>query len=197
MALQVAPPETWHMNLVTRVAALAAPLLLLGYGVFRYVDGRDGHHGPGAAWDVGHAMFLAAFVCFGAVILGMHQAVRAPSVRRASATTTMVVLGLVGVAAFIRVILGDLFPGADDVLPLPEVLHDTGPLLFLVGLVGLMIDVAIHEPHRMPVWAPVAVVGGFAAIGVNLDLLPLAAGLFLLGLLPLIRTPSLDRLLDG
>ena len=181
------------MHLTTRLAALAAPLFLLAYGVFRYVDGRDGEHGPGVAWNIGHASFLAAFLCFAVVIVGMRRAVRSPSIRRATATTTVTVLGLVGVAAFIRVILGDLFPDADDVLPLPGLLHDVGPLLFLMGLIGLMIDVAIHEPHRIPVWAPLAVVGGFVAIAANLDLLPVAAGLFLVGFLPLVRASSLER----
>ena len=181
------------MSFPARFAALIAPLFLLTYGIFRYVDGRDGEHGPGVAWNVGHTFMLAAFVCFGAVLIGMRRAVRSPSVRRASATTTMTVLGLVGVTAFVRVTLDDLFPAAGGFLPLPGPLHDVGPLLFLTGLVGLMIDVAIHEPHRMPVWAPIAVTGGFVAIAANLDLLPLAAGLFLTGLLPLVRASGLER----
>jgi hypothetical protein len=181
------------MKLAPRLAALTAPLLLLGYGIFRYIDGRDGDRGPGVAWNIGHTLFLAAFVCFAVVLIGMRRAVRSSSVRRATATTTMTVLGLVGVLAFVRVILDDLFPDTGDVLPLPGPLHDAGPLLFLMGMVGLMIDVAIHEPHRMPAWAPFAVVGGFVAIGANLDLLPVAAGLFLVGLLPLVRASSLDR----
>lgn len=181
------------MSFPARFAALMAPLFLLTYGVFRYVDGRDGEHGPGVAWNIGHPFMLAAFVCFAAVLIGMRRSVRSPSVRRATATTTMTVLGVVGVAAFIRVILDDVFPDADGVLPLPSPLHEVGPLLFLMGLMGLMIDVALHEPHRMPVWAPVAVLGGFVAITANLDLLPLAAGLFLAGLLPLVRASSLER----
>lgn len=58
------PHEAGSMHLTTRLAALAAPLFLLAYGVFRYVDGRDGEHGPGVAWNIGHASSLAAFVCF-------------------------------------------------------------------------------------------------------------------------------------
>jgi len=180
------------MSSPSRFAALAAPLFLLTYGIFRYVDGRDGEHGPGVAWSVGHTFMLAAFLCFAAVVVGLRRAVREPSVRRASATTTMTVLGLVGAAAGVRVTLGDLFPDADG-FPLPGPLHDTGPLLLLLGLVGLMIDMAIHEPHRLPTRSPVAVVAGFAAIGANLDLLPLAAGLLLAGLMPLARAPSLER----
>ncbi|WP_200954947.1 hypothetical protein [Aeromicrobium sp. Root236] len=181
------------MSSPSRFAALAAPLFLLTYGIFRYVDGRDGEHGPGVAWNVGHTFMLAALLCFAAVIVGLRRAVREPSVRRASATTTMTVLGLVGAAAFVRVALGDLFPGADGFLPLPGPLHDAGPLLLLLGLVGLMIDVAIHEPHRLPAWSPMAVVAGFAAVGANLDLLPLAAGLLLAGLMPLAGAPRLER----
>lgn len=181
------------MNHPTRLAALVAPLFLLTYGLLRYVDGRDGDHGPGVAWNVGHTFMLAAFLCFGVVIIGLRRAVGSASTIRTTITTGLTVLGLVGVTAFVRVILGDLFPGADDVLPLPGMLQDVGPLVFLVGLVGLMIDVAVHEPHRMPLLAPIAVVGGFVAIAADLDLLPLAAGLFLVGLLPLGRASSLER----
>lgn len=40
-----------------RTAATASPLLLLVYGVSRFVDGRDGSHGPGLAWNLGHVAF--------------------------------------------------------------------------------------------------------------------------------------------
>ena len=175
------------MSFPSRFAALAAPLCLLTYGLIRYVDGRDGERGPGAAWNIGHTFMLAALLCFAAVV-----ADRDASVRRSSATTTMAVLGVVGAVAYVRVTLDDLVPHADGFLPLPGALQDTGPLLLMLGLVGLMIDVAIHEPHRLTAWAPVAVVTGFAAIGVNLDLLPLAAGLLLAGLVPLVRASSPD-----
>jgi len=180
------------MSFPSRFAALAAPLCLLTYGLIRYVDGRDGERGPGAAWNIGHTFMLAALLCFAAVVVGLRRAVRDASVRRSSATTTMAVLGVVGAVAYVRVTLDDLFPHADGFLPLPGALQDTGPLLLMLGLVGLMIDVAIHEPHRLTAWAPVAVVTGFAAIGANLDLLPLAAGLLLAGLVPLVRASSPD-----
>jgi hypothetical protein len=32
---------------MTRLSAIAGPLLLLAYGVLRLIDGRDGDHGPG------------------------------------------------------------------------------------------------------------------------------------------------------
>src|SRR5688572_28100479 len=43
---------------------IAAPLLVLTYGVLRIVDGLDGERGPGPAWTVGHLAFLAALGFF-------------------------------------------------------------------------------------------------------------------------------------
>lgn len=172
---------------LTRNLALTGPLCLLAYGLLRLVDGLDGSHGPGVAWDVGHAFFLAAFLTFGVLLVALRDLVpvRTPA-HRATAVAAMLA-GLVGVAAFLRVILGDLFPRLDGVAELPAVLEVAGPLLFQVGTVGLLAMLATLQPRRVPWWSPVLVFAGFLPIAVNLDLLPVAALMFLVGLSPLHR----------
>ena len=51
-----------------KLLAIGGPLFLLAYGLLRLVDGLDGSHGPGWAWNVGHAFFLVAFLMFGALV---------------------------------------------------------------------------------------------------------------------------------
>ena len=46
-----------------RIAFIAAPLLVLAYGVIRILDGLDGSRGPGLAWTSGHIAFMAARSC--------------------------------------------------------------------------------------------------------------------------------------
>jgi hypothetical protein len=59
-----------------------------------------------------------------------------------------------------------------------------GPLLFEVGLLALLVQLAVLRPRRLPVSSPVLFVGGVVLIGINLDLLPLGAALFWLALAP-------------
>lgn len=146
--------------------AIGGPLFLLIYGLLRLIDGLDGSHGPGWAWNVGHAFFLVAFVMFGALVWRL----RAVSLVAATAA-------LVGSAAFVWVILGDLF---GDLPGLPDPLMIAGPLLFQLGVLALLTILAVRR--RVPVWSPVLVLVGFALFMVNLDLLPLGALLLLAGL---------------
>ncbi|HEU4948236.1 MAG TPA: hypothetical protein VFT31_13885 [Kribbella sp.] len=178
---------------------VAAPLLLLAYGIVRLIDGADGHHGPGAAWTVGHILLLAGFLLYGAVLLGLRRLV----VRARGLATAAVVAGLVGVLAFVRVIVVDLIVGvrADDPagmdrigdeydrwpgnLGIYDTLYEIGPLLFLAGLLTLAI--LLTRARELPVWSPVLLVLGFVVITVNLDLMPLGGALLLAALLPLQR----------
>jgi hypothetical protein len=52
-----------------------------------------------------------------------------------------------------------------------------------VGLLILLVRLVLAR--RLPAWSPVAVLVGFAAIGIKLDLLPLGAALVLAALVPL------------
>ena len=62
-------------NVTVRRSALAAPVLLLAYGLLRLIDGLDGIHGPGLAWTLGHLAFAAAMVLFGVLAPGSFAAV--------------------------------------------------------------------------------------------------------------------------
>ncbi|MGO4430608.1 hypothetical protein AB4Z54_70545, partial [Streptomyces sp. MCAF7] len=51
------------------LAFIAAPLLVIVYGLIRILDGLDGERGPGPAWMTGHLAFLAALLLFVPVFL--------------------------------------------------------------------------------------------------------------------------------
>jgi hypothetical protein len=181
------------MPLRVRIAAVAAPILLLLYGVLRLIDGLDGDHGPGLAWNLGHAFFFAAFVFLGLLLLGLREVTSVATARARLLTNLVVVAGLFGVGCFLWVILGDLFGDFRDAVPLPEPLEMIGPILFQLGVLTLLIMLVTARPRRLPAWSPLLVFAGFLLIGVNLDLLPISALLILAGLAPLagIRRPAL------
>jgi hypothetical protein len=175
-----------------RFSAVAAPVLLFMYGVLRLIDGMDGRHGPGLAWNVGHTLFFVAMVLFGFLILGMRQLVAAGRARRPADAAT--VAGLAGVACFLWVILGDLLPDFGDAVAVPDPVRLAGPLLFQLGLLVLLVVLAAGHPRRVPVWSPLLVFAGFASFAVDLDLIPVGAALVLAGLVPLARTGAAPRL---
>ncbi|UYM05385.1 hypothetical protein [Solicola gregarius] len=171
-----------------KFSALGAPLLLFCYGVLRLVDGLDGDHGPGVAWNVGHAMFLLAVMLFSVLIVGLHRRVRTPG--RGLLADAFMVLGLLGAACFILVIAGDLSQSIDDAVELPDAVMLLGPLAFQIGLLAPLVWLA--ATHRMPLWSPPLVFLGFVVFAANLDLLALGAGVVLVGLAPLVRPGSAD-----
>ncbi|MFF5227456.1 hypothetical protein [Dactylosporangium sp. NPDC000521] len=154
-----------------------APLLLFVYGTLRLVDGRDGHHDKdGALWNVGHACFFIAFVLLAALTVhayrALHRVVALPAV----------VAALFGAGCFLWVIAGDIFPSFPE---LPGALQVIGPALFQLGMLTLLVLLTLAR--HVPWWSPAVVVAAFAAIGASLDLIPLAAVLLFVGLLPLGR----------
>jgi hypothetical protein len=185
---------------VPRFPYLAAPALLVAYGVARQIDGLDGSYGPGPTWTIGHVFFGVGLTMFGVVLIGLRQEVT----RHRAIATTAVAAGLAGLLVFIRSVVVDLivgFQGADradmdriyprlngfpGVLPASfyRVLDNVGPALFIAGLLALLIQLAALRPRRLPWWSPVLVAIGFACITVNLELLPTAGAVMLLGLLP-------------
>ncbi|MEV4200283.1 hypothetical protein [Micromonospora globbae] len=168
-----------------RMVTLTAPLLLLLYGVARLIDGLDGDHGPGWAWNIGHSLFFASIALFGVLAVHLRRMLLGAAPRLRALTDTATVAALAGAASFLWVILGDLFPGLADAAPLPDPLFLLGPLLFQLGLLTLLVQAATLRPRRLPLWAPPLVLVGFAAIAVNLDLLPVAGALIFAGLRPL------------
>jgi hypothetical protein len=186
---------------MTRLSYIAAPALLIAYGVARLIDGLDGSYGPGSAWTIGHVFFGISLTLFGVVLFGLRR--EAPSYR--AIATTAVAAALVGLLVFIRSVVVDLvvgFQGIDradmdriypryDGFPvgLPaaftRVLDNVGPALFIVGLLTLVIQLAAISPRRLPWRSPVLIAIGFACITANLDLLPVAGAGMALGLLPM------------
>ncbi|MFZ3598677.1 hypothetical protein [Streptomyces sp. BH104] len=169
----------------TRVKSVVIPLLLFCYGGLRLIDGLDGDHGPGLAWNLGHTCFLAAFLLLGTFVVDLRRLVPATTARTRTVATAATVAGVFGAACFVWVILGDLFSGLPDSAPLPEALQFAGPLAFQLGLLTLLIMLASARPRRLPAWSPAMVFVAFALIAVDLDLIPLAAIGLMAGLAPL------------
>ncbi|WP_327088908.1 hypothetical protein OIE66_42510 [Nonomuraea sp. NBC_01738] len=172
---------------IPRVLSILIPSLLLCYGVLRLIDGLDGDHGPGLAWNLGHTFFLAAFLLLGVFLVELRRLVPPATAPMRVAAGTATIAGVFGAACFVWVILGDLFPGLAESAPLPEPLKLASPLVFQLGLLTLVTMLAAARPRRLPVWSPPLVFLTFGLIMVNLDLLPLAAICLLAGLAPLAR----------
>jgi hypothetical protein len=186
---------------VVRVGAFGAPVLLFLYGLLRQIDGLDGDHGPGLAWDVGHTLFLVGFVLFGVLIVGLRRLVDAKTQRTRIVADAATVSGLIGVGCFLWVILGDVFPDLDEAAPLPEPLELVGPLAFQLGLLGSLILLVVRAPRRLRWWSPVLVLAGFVMFAADLDLLSFGALLLLGGLaplaLPVVRSDTRERVSAG
>ncbi|SNY41386.1 hypothetical protein [Paractinoplanes atraurantiacus] len=183
-----------------RLMAVVAPLLMLCYGLLRWVDGWDGDRGNGPAWDVGHVAFFAAMVLFAVLAVQMRGLVvaRRPAPGRAVSTVASTAAGaaVFGVGCFLWVIIGDLFDSFRESVPLPDALETTGPALFGLGVVVLMGLLA--GARRLPWWSPALFLAGFLAIPVDLDLLPFAAATILIAFLPLARpAPSTQTTTAG
>jgi hypothetical protein len=197
---------------VTRFSYLAAPALLLGYGVARLIDGLDGHYGPGWAWTIGHVFFGISLTLFGVVLAGLRREVP----RYRVIATAALAAGVVGLLVFIRSVIVDLIVGFQGVsradmdriyprydgfpggLPtaLTRVLDNLGPALFIAGFLMLVIQLAVVRPRRLSWRSPMLIAIGFACITVNLELLPVAGAVMLTGLLPM-RAQRADSTLSG
>jgi hypothetical protein len=162
-----------------RSITIAAPLLMLGYGVARWIDGFDGARHNGPAWPIGHTMFFVAVVLYAVQAVGLaRRAADRPTIAWVALTATFA-----GAFCFLWVITGDLFAGFD--LSLPGILNAAGPLLFVLGLVTLLALPAVAR--RVPFWCPIAFLIGYLAISVDLDLLPLAALVLVVAAVPVAR----------
>jgi hypothetical protein len=165
-----------------RICAVAAPALLLLYGALRLVDGSESGRGAGLIWNLSHIMFLIAFVLFGVLIVGLGRLATTTVRWQRTSARAAVVVGLVGVVGFVWVGLGDIFARLSDYAQLPDQVLAVGPLLFQLGLLALLVQLAATRSRQLPAWSPLLVLLGFGTIDVNLDLLPIGAALILWGL---------------
>ncbi|MEU9867728.1 hypothetical protein AB0C87_07735 [Actinomadura sp. NPDC048021] len=194
---------------MTRIAFHLAPALMLAYGAVRLIDGRDGRHGPGPAWTVGHLLFLGSLLLYGAVIAGLWRRMPVAEGGRARRVTAgaLTAMAAVGLVTFVRVAIIDIVVGlraadsaeksalsdryADVPAVLPQAFYEIGPVLFMLGLTALLVQHAVVGPRRASVAAsPVLVVLAFVVITADLDLLPAGAALIWLALLPHTREQS-------
>ncbi|GAA2265472.1 hypothetical protein GCM10010402_21510 [Actinomadura luteofluorescens] len=194
---------------MTRIAFHLAPVLMLAYGVVRLIDGRDGQHGPGPAWTVGHLLFLGSLLLYGLVIAGLWR--RMPGAERGRARRitagALAAAAAVGLVTFVRVAIIDIVVGlraadaaeksaladryADVPAVLPQALYEIGPVLFMLGLTALLVQYAVVGPRRaMAAGSAVLLVLAFVGIMANLDLLPAGAALIWLALFPHSREQS-------
>ncbi|GAA2460130.1 hypothetical protein GCM10010191_95640 [Actinomadura vinacea] len=202
---------------MTRIAFHLAPALMLAYGVVRLIDGRDGQHGPGPAWTVGHLIFLGSLLLYGGVIAGLYGRVRATAggtARRVTAGVATAVAAY-GLVTFVRVAIVDIVVGlqaadkaeksmladryADVPAVLPQAIYEIGPAFFMLGLLALLVQFAVVTPGRKAgaALSPVLIAAGFVAITLNLDLLPVGAALIWLALAPFTRRHSSSPVSPG
>ncbi|WP_219469649.1 hypothetical protein [Nonomuraea rhizosphaerae] len=191
---------------IARFAAVAAPLLMLAYGVIRLVGRMDGVYGPGLDWQAAHWANLAGLVLFVFLVMGIRRLL-APGVGREA----VVAVTLIGAATSIVQFVADIVWGllAADKAGMRELsgqFHDlpgvdlafyqVGPQLLYVGVVVLTGMLAYRG--LLPWWSVGLVLVSSLLPVVTLDLLPVAAAGYLVALLPLRRqlgtpTPALTR----
>jgi hypothetical protein len=180
-----------------RIGWATAPLCLFVYGVCYLLDGRQGFHGPGLFWTLGHVFFVLAFLSFAGLAWRLKNPA-GPDMRGRLALAAAII-ALAGIAVFVRVGLIDLATGllASDhaaMAPISARLNawpdarllpvfQLGPILFQAGLMALLVLRVIRR--GLPWWSPVAVLGGFLLIAVNLNFLVLGAVAIGIGLMKL------------
>ena len=179
-----------RMRLI-KISFVAAPAFLFLYGIAHAIDGLDGNYGPGLAWTVGHIMFLCALVMFGVVIVGLYSRIQGGTMWRTVIARCALVVSLIGLITFIQSPIVDIIAGlrAPDHAAMGALqsqlnsypntpvspYYNFGPLLFQLGLLVLMLQLAILKPRQIPWWSPAMLLLGFLVLGFDLDLLPLGA----------------------
>ncbi len=170
---------------------------MAAYGLVRLMDTE---RGPGPAWSIGHLFLLAGVLLFVPVLLGLRRVVARQGGTQRAVGTGLAALGLVGVAAVAvqagidllvayvsadHETMSELFARIQSVPGVLPVVYRVVPVLFYVGLLLLLGQLAVLRV--ISAWRPVVVVAGTVAMTATLDLLPVAALLFLLALAPLRR----------
>ena len=172
-------------------AFLAAPLLVVGYGLIRLADG---HHGPGAGWTSGHLLFELSLLCFALVLREFWR-----GARRGTARTVFAAVGGAGLLCALTQIAVDLYVGAispdraamnvhytsiQSVPGVSPLVYGVGPTLFYVGLIALAVLGSVRSRQRFGRQVPVLVTLGVVLAVLGLDLLPVTGLCFALALAP-------------
>ncbi|MER5320565.1 hypothetical protein [Streptosporangium roseum] len=178
-----------------RFAFVAAPLLVLAYGVIRILDGLDGSRGPGLAWTTGHLAFLAALALFVPIFWEMRR-----MANRDALSTVSAVMGTVGILAVSAQFVIDIAVGFlsadhaamgvlfDRIQAVPGVslaIYDGGPYLFYLGQLALVVQLAVIG--RVKAWTPVLVLFDLVLPIVDRDFIPLGAIFLLVSFVSLAR----------
>ncbi|WP_188194257.1 hypothetical protein [Nonomuraea sp. SYSU D8015] len=166
-----------------RFTFIAAPLLMLAYGLIRILDGLDGVYGPGLAWTAGHLAFMGGLVFFVVIFRDLYR-----RLGRAWPATISVILGLAGIACLfaqfgIDIVIGFMAADRDamgtmfdQVQALPAVrlaVYDVGPFLFYVAQFALVVHLAVRG--QVKAWMPVMMLAGLVLPVIDKDLIPVSA----------------------
>lgn len=183
------------MNL-TRVALVAAPACLFGYGVLRIAGRLHDPYGPGPWWQAAHLAAIAGTVLFVPAVSGLRRLLPPGPLRGSIVAVTMV--GLVASVVQYAVDVVSSVGAADHAalsartqafqsLPGANLaIYQVGPPLLYVGLVAIAGLLAANG--RLRWWQAALVLVGALLPVASLDLLPVAAVLLLGGFARLIGT---------
>jgi multisubunit Na+/H+ antiporter MnhB subunit len=170
-----------------RIPFIAAPILMLVYGLIRIVDGFDGERGPGPAWTIGHLVFIVAMVMFLLVFRHLHRLAG-----RDTLSTVTLVVAAVGAVALVGQFGVDIVSGllADDHARMAEIsrsvhrnqlvslaIYDVGPYLFYAGQFVLVVQLAVTR--RIAGWTPFLLLVDLIMPLVDKDLIPIGAAALL------------------
>ncbi|MFJ8432778.1 hypothetical protein ACIQ9P_15910 [Kitasatospora sp. NPDC094019] len=178
---------------VTRVAVVAAPVLMALYGGVRLLDGsRD----PGPGWLVGHSLLL-----FAPLLLALE---RAPGPRRtagprvagrvalgAAFTGLVASLGQIGIDLYVGAVAVDkadqnrLFEAVQSRPGVEPLFYSALPLLFHLGVLALLVGASVGAGRVLRWWSPVLMAVAIVLTAADLAFLPLAAVGQLVALAPL------------
>jgi hypothetical protein len=187
------------MNL--RSPFIAAPLLVLAYGVIRILDGLDGSRGPGLAWTTGHLAFIAALVLFVPIFWRMRR-----MAGRDTVSTVSAVAGTAGIVALLaqfgidiavgflsadHAAMGVLFDQVQAVPGVQFAVYDVLPFLFYVGQVALVGRLAALRLVKW--WTPVLVLLDMVLPFADKNLIPLGALCLLVSFMPFARQSAVQE----
>ncbi|MFI6947156.1 hypothetical protein [Streptomyces sp. NPDC050422] len=190
-----------HRSITATTAFLAGPALMAGYGVVRLIGRAVGDYGPGVWWSVAHVLFLAGVLTFVPVFLGLCRtagvrggrrarlrAARAVGLLGAAAVAVQAVIDLVvGFLAADEEAMSDMFEKVQDVPGVMPAVYTVVPMLFWLGLLALVTQLAFFRRDDVPGWSPLLVLAAVVMMAMSLDLLAVGALCIGLALHPMRR----------